>query len=167
MHMQLNTKCCASTKMYATNAFTSLEFAGILSSLHSRCSVFATVSRLTDIWINAKQISRFTKIISFKTSFCLISLISYEILLDEEMTNSKIWGLLLKDRIFSHREQVLYFKDTYSLPLGWGGPSWVHNINSPDMGGSHQRLVLYLSDYEGIITVWSLFRWGQKGEKWI
>ena len=33
-------------------------------------------------------------------------------------------------------------KDTYSLPLGWGGPSWLHTIYSLESGGSHQRLVL-------------------------
>ena len=27
-------------------------------------------------------------------------------------------------------------KDTYPLPLGWGGPSRLHAIYSPDNGGS-------------------------------
>ena len=38
--------------------------------------------------------------------------------------------------------QIDVLKDTYSLPLGWGGPSRLHAIYSPDSGGSHQRLVL-------------------------
>ena len=53
-------------------------------------------------------------------------------------------------------------KDTYSLPLGYGGPSWLHAIYSPD-SGAHIKGWSYLSDNEVIITVWSLFRWGQKG----
>ena len=58
------------------------------------------------------------------------------------------------------------FISTYSLPLGWGSPSWLLAIYSPDSGGSHQ-FWSDLSDYEGTITVWGLFRWGQKGGKWL
>ena len=63
-----------------------------------------------------------------------------------------------------HFMQLKYFKDTYSLPFGWGGPCMQYTAL---IVVTHIKGWSYLSDYKVINTVWILFRWGQKGGKWI